>query len=283
VVGGLRGYVPRHAIGSRDGGPPPTVVDDNDDGLDRLNLSRDASRHSAGSRRRGGTRSGTRHSASSRRRRRRTSLPIVLALVVVTVVSGLVSTVVLVGDPPVRHETVAADPAGPSGIPVVERPARPEGAPAVAELPPSPPIGVEIPSIGVSSGLEPLGLQDDGTMEAPDDFDLAGWFTVGPQPGQSGPAVIAGHVDSRDGPAVFYHLGDLAAGDEVLVQREDGTTVGFQVTGIETYPKDAFPSTAVYGPVLGPELRLITCDGVFDRSSHEYRDNLVVYATALAS
>jgi len=164
------------------------------------------------------------------------------------------------------------------GTPIVERPARPDGAPAVVARPPSPPVRVEIPSIGVSSGLQALGLDGDGAIGAPSDFGVAGWFAAGPQPGQAGPAVIAGHVDSREGPAVFYRLHELAVGDEVLVVREDGGLVRFRVTGSQTYPKDEFPSAAVYGPVPGPELRLITCDGPFDRSTRQYVDNLVIYA-----
>lgn len=138
---------------------------------------------------------------------------------------------------------------------------------------------VEIPAIGVGTALEPLDLLADGTLAAPRDFDVAGWFAAGPQPGQPGPAVVAGHVDSRDGPAVFYRLDEVAPGDEILVGREDGTDVRFRVTAVETYPKDEFPTDAVYGPVPGPELRLITCDGPFDRASRQYADNLVVYAT----
>lgn len=166
-------------------------------------------------------------------------------------------------------------------IPVVEPPDRPEGPLAGGALPPASPRRVEIPSIGVSSELEPLGLNDDGTMQVPSDFQRAGWFTLGPQPGQRGPAIIAGHVDSEVGPAVFIRLGELAVGDEVLVPREDGTTARFHVTAIESYSKDAFPAAAVYGPVPGPELRLITCDGAFDASSRQYRDNLVVYAVGV--
>jgi hypothetical protein len=165
------------------------------------------------------------------------------------------------------------------GAPGVERPDRPQGAAAFAVPEPSPPVRVEIPSIGVSSPLVGLALDDDGAMEAPSDYDVAGWFTPGPQPGQPGPAVIAGHVDSRDGPAVFYRLAELAPGDEVIVHRADGTGVRFTMTGRRQYPKDEFPADAVYGPVPGPELRLVTCGGEFDRSSHSYQDNLVVYAT----
>ena len=98
-----------------------------------------------------------------------------------------------------------------------------------------------------------------------------------------GPAVLAGHVDSTAGPAVFWRLRDLAPGDEVLVDRADGTTARFTVTRVERHPKDAFPTDEVYGPTTGAELRLITCGGEFDRAARSYRDNVVVFAVALLS
>jgi hypothetical protein len=131
-------------------------------------------------------------------------------------------------------------------------------------LPLSPPVRVEIPAIGVSSPLVPLGLNRDGTMQVPGDFQVAGWFTGGPQPGQLGPAVIAGHVDSRTGPAVFHRLRDLRPGDQIRVVRADR------------------PDGAVYGATTAPALRLITCAGPFDRARHSYRDNLVVSAVRVA-
>jgi sortase (surface protein transpeptidase) len=146
-------------------------------------------------------------------------------------------------------------------------------------LPPSPPVRVEIPAIGVSSSLVRLGLNPDRTMEVPGDFQVAGWFTGGSQPGQLGPAVIAGHVDSRTGPAVFYRLRDLRPGDQVRVVRADRRVVRFEVDAVASYPKRSLPSEAVYGATTAPVLRLITCAGTFDRSSRSYRDNLVVSAT----
>ena len=135
-----------------------------------------------------------------------------------------------------------------------------------------------IPAIGVRTPLLRLGLEPDRSMEIPGDFDLAGWFAEGLAPGQPGPAVIAGHVDSRTGPAVFYRLRELRAGDHIEVTRADGTRLRFVVSGARSYPKAGFPTGAVFGPVGSPELRLITCAGDFDRARGSYRDNLVVFA-----
>lgn len=141
------------------------------------------------------------------------------------------------------------------------------------------PVSVTIPAIDVRSSLIGLGIADDGTMQVPEDFDQAGWLETGPAPGDRGPSVIAGHVDSKSGPAVFFRLRELAAGDRVQVRQRDGDVVAFTVRRIERYPKDDFPSAQVYGPVPGPVLRLITCGGTFDHSSGHYRDNVVVYAS----
>ena len=145
-------------------------------------------------------------------------------------------------------------------------------------LPPSPPVRVEIPGIGVSSPLVRLGRNRDGTMQVPTDFQVAGWFAEGPQPGQLGPAVIAGHVDSRTGPAVFYRLRELRPGDLIRVTRADRREVRFVVESLASYPKQALPTELVYGSTTSPSLRLITCAGSFDRARRSYRDNLVVSA-----
>ncbi len=140
------------------------------------------------------------------------------------------------------------------------------------------PVRVRIPSIGVDSPLVQLGIDDEGVLVPPADFTRAGWFSGGPVPGDVGPSVIAGHVDSYAGPAVFFRLRDLVAGDEVLVDRADGTTARFTVTGADRYPKAEFPTEAVYGPTHRAELRLITCGGEFDRDLRSYLDNVVVTA-----
>jgi sortase (surface protein transpeptidase) len=142
----------------------------------------------------------------------------------------------------------------------------------------APPVRIRIPAIGVSAAVVRLGLNRDGTLQVPADFGVTGWFTGGPAPGETGPAVIAGHIDSRRGPAVFYRLHALRPGDRVAVERADGTTVQFAVEGSAQYPKRAFPTEAVFGPSPDPLLRLITCGGAFDRSTRHYRDNVVVTA-----
>jgi sortase (surface protein transpeptidase) len=140
-----------------------------------------------------------------------------------------------------------------------------------------PPTRLRIPSLGVDTALEGLRLDTGGALESPKEFDRAGWFESGTPPGDPGPAVIAGHVDSRTGPAVFYRLHELKAGAKIEVQR-DGGWVTFSVTAVERYPKAKFPSAKVYGPTPGAELRLITCGGTFDTVHNAYRDNVVVYA-----
>jgi Sortase domain len=148
-----------------------------------------------------------------------------------------------------------------------------------APVPVAAPIRVQLPSLGVDSTLARLGVDASGALVPPSDFGEAGWFAEGPAPGEVGPAVIAGHVDSRTGPAVFFRLRDIAVGDPVLVGRSDGTTARFTVTTVARHPKDAFPTAEVYGPTPDAQLRLITCGGAFDRAGRSYLDNVIVYAT----
>jgi sortase (surface protein transpeptidase) len=141
------------------------------------------------------------------------------------------------------------------------------------------PLRVRVPAIGVDSTLVGLGTDAAGALAVPADPTAAGWYTGGPVPGDVGPAVVAGHVDAAGGPAVFARLRELAPGDEVAVDRSDGTTARFTVTRVERHPKDAFPTAAVYGPTPDAQLRLVTCGGAFDRAAGSYEDNVVVFAT----
>jgi LPXTG-site transpeptidase (sortase) family protein len=148
-----------------------------------------------------------------------------------------------------------------------------EGAALVAE-----PVSLVIPSIGVTTSLVHLGLTRTGALQVPPTTSVAGWYTGSPRPGSIGSAVIAGHIDSVTGPGVFFRLSRLQRGARVYVKRADGTLAVFEVTQLRSYQKDDFPTTAVYGAVPDPELRLITCGGTFDYSTRSYLSNTVVYA-----
>src|SRR5450759_509235 len=108
------------------------------------------------------------------------------------------------------------------------------------------PVGLRIPAIGVSTSLSTLGLNPDKTVEVPTNFQEPGWYRLGPTPGQVGSAVILGHVDDKLGPAVFYRLRTLKAGDKVDVSLANGVIAHFVVKTVETYPKDTFPAQLVY-------------------------------------
>lgn len=146
-------------------------------------------------------------------------------------------------------------------------------------LPGSTPVALTIPSIDVRADtIVDLGLANDGTIEVPKDGANPGWFAPGPSPGQFGPAVIAGHVDSKSGPAVFYRLAELGRGDRVKVTRQDGSVATFAVDRVQTFEKDTFPTRAVYGNTTNrAELRLITCSGLYDEETG-YRSNTVAFA-----
>lgn len=140
------------------------------------------------------------------------------------------------------------------------------------------PTRIDIPAAGVSAAVDEMGLLDDGTLAAPEDFARTGWYGGLDAPGQPGTAVVVGHLDSHAGPAVFHKVPQLRAGDEITVTRADNTTVAFVVDRVEQYHKKRFPTIAVYAPTAEPSLRLITCGGTFDRHTHHYSDNVVVYA-----
>ncbi len=157
----------------------------------------------------------------------------------------------------------------------------PAEATRASALPPSEPVGLEIPAIKVRSAVFDVGRGPDGSVEVARPgpwYDSASWYRYSPTPGEFGPTVIQGHLDSVAGLSVFARLGELAPGDAVHVHREDGLTVTYRVTGIKAVPKAQFPTTEVYGDLDHPGLRLITCGGGIDRATGTYRDNILVFA-----
>jgi sortase (surface protein transpeptidase) len=144
----------------------------------------------------------------------------------------------------------------------------------------SAPTALVIPAIGVGTTVVPLGQNADGTAVVPSSTTYTGWYDAGPVPGDVGPAVILGHVDSYTGPGVFFNLKYLLPGDAITVV--DGeTSFTFRVQQVVTYAKGDFPTAEVFGPTPDAELRLITCGGPFDRAVGHYEDNVVVYAKAI--
>lgn len=144
-----------------------------------------------------------------------------------------------------------------------------DGAPA--------PSRVLLPRLGIDATLQPLVLGQRGELVAPD-YGRAGWYKAGPEPGEPGRAVVAGHVDSKTGPDVFAELGRARVGDRIRFVLADGSDVMFVVTSVEVHPRAEFPTDRVYGTGGPPEVRLITCTGLYDARRDGYQDNVVVFA-----
>ncbi|MFI1702938.1 class F sortase [Streptomyces griseoruber] len=146
-------------------------------------------------------------------------------------------------------------------------------------LPPSPPTRIRIPALHVDAPLTGLPLTPAGSLAAPPAGrkNLAGWYEAGTTPGERGTAIVAGHVDNADGPAVFYDLGALRKHSTVEVGRLDGTVAVFTVDAVEVYDAHRFPDARVYGAAARPELRVITCGGTYAKATG-YQGNVVVFA-----
>ncbi|MBM7443205.1 class F sortase [Streptomyces sp. HB132] len=167
-------------------------------------------------------------------------------------------------------------------LPAASAPASPapSASPAPRGLPRSEPKRLSISSLAVDAPFTPLSIGSSGQLDAPpaDDPNLVGWFKDGATPGEPGTSVVAGHVDTKTGPAVFLLLSTLKAGRTVDITRQDGTVATFKVDSVETFSKAEFPSKRVYDDNGSPQLRLITCGGVYDKKKKDYEDNVVVFA-----
>ncbi len=178
-----------------------------------------------------------------------------------------------------RHGTPALRPAA-LGVDALPAPTGPivAASPSAQSRPVSRPVSLTIPLIGVQTKLVYLGLTSGGALQVPSTPYVAGWYTGSPRPGAIGSAIIVGHIDSYQGPGIFFRLNTLRRGDKIYVRRANGTLVEFRVTSVQTYLKDHFPTEDVYGPTPDAELRLITCGGIFDYATKHYLSNIVVYA-----
>ncbi|MGP4000613.1 class F sortase [Streptomyces sp. 8N706] len=165
---------------------------------------------------------------------------------------------------------------GPSGI------GTPSAAPALRR---STPKRLSIPEIAVDAPFTPLSLGASGRLNAPPatNTNLVGWFRSGATPGERGSAIVAGHLDTKTGPAVFARLDRLGPGSTVDITREDGTVARFTVDSVETFSKARFPDDRVYGDTASAQLRLITCGGAYDKKAKDYVDNVVVFAHLASS
>ncbi|MFM9275139.1 class F sortase [Pseudarthrobacter sp. NKDBFgelt] len=176
----------------------------------------------------------------------------------------------------------SATPAPPAASPAAPAPSVPAAAASeLAVLSRSEPVVLEIPAIGVRTDLLKLGLRENGSLEVPQDSGSgapASWYNGSPTPGERGPSVMLGHVNSPSGRGgVFADLRKLTPGAEIHVSRTDGSTAVFTVDRGALYSKNDFPTLEVYGNTAGSELRLITCDG-YDPATGLFDDNYVIYA-----
>jgi hypothetical protein len=170
-----------------------------------------------------------------------------------------------------------------TAVPTPESTSTAGSGPVDLQVARSTPVELNIPAIGVSVSLSQLGLNPDGTVQVPTDFQQPGWFQPGPSPGQDGSAVILGHVDSYQGPAIFFQLRSLVAGDQVDVTLADGVVAHFAVSTVAMYSKDQFPDQEVYGSKGYSALQLITCGGTFDNETGSYLSNIVAYTSLVST
>lgn len=146
----------------------------------------------------------------------------------------------------------------------------------------SEPTELSIPDVAIRTSLLSVGRNADNTIEVPASYETAGWYRYSPTPGEIGPTIIVGHVDSYRGPAVFWRLSQLRPAQLIDVKRADGKTITYQITQIKQFDQNNFPTNEVYGNISHAGLRLITCGGVYNRATNGYSHNTVVYATMVA-
>lgn len=140
------------------------------------------------------------------------------------------------------------------------------------------PTRLQIPKIGVDASIESVGLDNEDKMDVPKNpWDVA-WYNLGAKPGETGNAVIDGHLDTQTSTAVFWNLGNVIPGDTMTVTDDKGNSFTFTVTAKQTYPYDQLPMNDIFGSSSKARLNLITCGGLFDRQARNYSNRVVVFS-----
>lgn len=142
------------------------------------------------------------------------------------------------------------------------------------------PVRLELPDLGLSARIAPVGVDADGALTVPANPDVVGWWRSGARPGEArGSVVIDGHVDSAtEGLGVFARLRELEPGAAVVVESASGDARRYRVTGRRQFPKAALPADTVFSQDVAERLVLVTCGGRFNRDEGSYTDNVVVFA-----
>jgi hypothetical protein len=194
----------------------------------------------------------------------RTAVPLVAGLLLVGVFATAIGLGQAVGFPAFS-------------LPFIGQPDEPAG------LEPSQPSRISIPTLGVRADVVEVGRADDGSIGIPveDPVGTAGWYGLGPTPGEPGTAVIVGHVDTASRPAVFQRLGELRPGKLIEVVRRDRRVVTFTVESVERFPKTSFPADRIFDGTDGVRLALVTCGGPWVGGDMGYADNVIVFARAV--
>lgn len=142
------------------------------------------------------------------------------------------------------------------------------------------PKKLEIPSLGINAKIKAKGLTRDKKMQAPSNSGHVAWYRHGARPGETGNAVLAGHLDTAtSAEGVFANLKDIKVGADVYVTDSKNNSLHFTVTKIAAYTSQDAPLSEIFGASDTPRLNLITCDGKWDRKKHQYQKRLVVYST----
>ena len=146
------------------------------------------------------------------------------------------------------------------------------------------PVRIRIPAIQGDAAILPVGFAPDGAMGVPEDPSDVAWFKLGPKPGEIGSAVLAGHFGWKDNiPAVFDDLKTLKVGDKIFIENAKGETITFDVQALRTFGEKGNAADVFSSNDGKAHLNLVTCEGVWNKTSKSYSERLVVFADKVDS
>jgi len=210
---------------------------------------------------------------------------LIISVVVLVIALGVIGWTQWQSYDEARVETVGARPTASASPVVLESGDTPSATPSPEDVLEFPiPRRVRIPTLGVDARIVPVGLEKGGAIEIPENIRRVGWYDLGVPPGANqGSAVLVAHRDGQvQGRGVFYDLGALDVGDQVVVRDDAGQSLRYSVVSRELILKKRLPYEELFAIDGPPRLTLISCGGYYDPDNGGYQDNVIVTAVPIA-
>lgn len=150
---------------------------------------------------------------------------------------------------------------------------------AAYHVAPDLPRALYINKLGIAARIKPMSLNADNSIQAPINIYDSGWYDGSAKPGEPGAVFIDGHSSGASHFGLFGRLDSLVVGDEIQVEKGDGTRVSYKVVHTDVVDLDKVDMNSMlkpYGDAVNG-LNLMTCAGNWINNDTTLNKRVLVY------